>query len=197
MGLKIHNELWQFFYNTQRFSDLQNCWKEFPADIDSRCLAHFMCFCGEFNWNYGSYMCAKSHRVSSHVSFLFRPKSKSTSLWKSWKVDFWKEHVKCRFSKTCHDNERNGKPCLPFFFFFVYMYQFKRILRTIAIKNWLPALISANSRHSSQQVLHKTSGCSKINLFYMCGCMKAFFSTQRWKRTVLYVCTRTHYTCYL
>lgn len=119
-------------------------------------------------------MCAKSHRVSSHVSFLFRPKSKSTSLWKSWKVDFWKEHVKCRFSKTCHDNERNGKPCLTFFFFFVYMYQFKRILRTIAIKNWLPALISANSRHSSQQVLHKTSGCSKINLFYIAVAWKLF-----------------------
>lgn len=76
---------------------------------------------------------------------------------------------------------------LLFFSFFVYMYQFKRILRTIAIKNWLPALISANSRHSSQQV----------NLFYMYGCMKVFFSTQRWKLTVLYVCTRTHYTCYL
>lgn len=122
------------------------------------------------------HVCEIPHRVSSHVSFLFKAKSKSTSLWKPWKVDFWKEHVKCSFSKTCHDNERNVKPCLSiFFFFFVSIYQFKRILRTITIKNWLPALISANPWNSSQKVLHKTPGCSKINLLFMYSYINVFF----------------------
>lgn len=142
-------------------------------------------------------MCAKSHR-EFHPMYLFSSDLKVRVLPCENRERLISErNMLSVVSQRRHDNERNGKPCLTFFFFSVYMYQFKRILRTIAIKNWLPALISANSRHSSQQVLHNTSGCSKINLFYICSCMKAFSSTQRWKLTVLNVCTRTHYTCYL